>query len=374
MLTFMDRLAAADPARTVPPYEQATAAKLLEHATDPAAPYQSTEAAPPARRRGRRGALLLGAAAAATAAALTLGPAVIGGGTGPGGATPAAAALLQRAADITVSDSPARAEQYYRITTRAAGLSAEGAQRDGRTVGIGWRTSTESIQYVAVDGRRPSYWVDRSLSDPVRLYGPSDTPPPPREDRASRARTTNLSPVDIPASWQVPTPGWLAGLPREPGALRERMYADAAGHGPSTDTEVLVLASDVLRSGLVPADLRAALYRVLRTVPGVTVTSEQVTLDGRSGVGIGRTEDRNGLRQEIVVETASGQVIGERTLVARALDGMPLPVGSVFSESSLSRQVVDAVPADVIGAARHDTCEVTSDGAVQCRLGPEGRS
>ena len=109
--------------------------------------------------------------------------------------------------------------------------------------------------------------MDRATTDPVQVFGPGTPAPPPSSssDRSVHVRTTNLAPVDIPATWQVPTPAWLAALPRDTDALRARMYADAAGHGPSTDAEVLVIAADVMRSGLVPADLRAAVFRVLRT-------------------------------------------------------------------------------------------------------------
>ncbi|MCO5309678.1 MAG: CU044_5270 family protein [Austwickia sp.] len=368
MLTMQERLRAADPARNIPPYDAATVAALLDRATDP---QRDALPAPRRTRAVHRGGALA-TAAAGTALALTLGPAVIGAVTGTGGATPAAAQLLTRAADITVSDPPARAEQYYRITTRSTGISEEGTTRDGQPVRIGWRTSSESIQYVAVDGTRPTYSVDRATTDPVQVFGPGTPAPPPSSsssDRSGHARTTNLAPVDIPAAWQVPTPAWLAALPRDTDALRARMYADAAGHGPSTDAEVLVIAADVMRSGLVPADLRAAVFRVLRTVPGVTVTSEQATLDGRTGVGIGRSEDRNGLRQELVIDPATGQVLGERTLVVRESEGLPVPVGTVFAESAVSRAVVDRVPEQVRASATHDRCEVSPDGGVLCRLG-----
>ena len=47
-------------------------------------------------------------------------------------------------------------------------------------------------------------------------------------------------------------------------------------HGSSVDGEVIVYVADVLRSGLVPADLRAALFQVLKAVPGADVTETRV--------------------------------------------------------------------------------------------------
>jgi len=43
------------------------------------------------------------------------------------------------------------------------------------------------------------------------------------------------------------------------------------------DGEVIVYVADVLRSGLVPADLRAALFQVLKAVPGVDVSETRVS-------------------------------------------------------------------------------------------------
>jgi hypothetical protein len=360
------RLRTADPARHLPGYDEASSAALIAAATDPRAPRAWPA---PANRRGLRRGVTLGLAAAGTAVALTLGPALVDVVTGSSsGAAPAAAQLLTRAADISVSDDPARPEQWYRITARNVGVTTEAGDRDGQQVRIGWRTSRQRTDYVAVDGARPTYVVEAATADPVQVFGPAATAPAEWRTRTPDVWTSNLAPIDIPASWQAPTPSWLAALPRDPAALRARMYADAAGHGPSTDTDGLVLAADVLRSGLAPSELRAVLYRVLRTVPGVTITSESATLDGRTGVGIGRSEDRNGLRQEIVIDPATGQVIGERTLVTRQTADLPLPVGTVFHEDALTRAVVDAIPADVMATARRDDCAVDEHGGVSCRM------
>lgn len=110
--------------------------------------------------------------------------------------------------------------------------------------------------------------------------------------------------------WQLPTPEFMAGLPRDPEALYERLAADAPdnSHG---DAEHLVYAADMLRSGQVPADLRAALYEALTRLPGLAVTDDAANLDGRLGIALGVTEP-SGYRQEIIVDPRSGAFIGER--------------------------------------------------------------
>lgn len=160
-------------------------------------------------------------------------------------------------------------------------------------------------------------------------------------------------------SWQAPTVDWLAGLPRDRALLRELLYADSAGRGRSTDGEVLVYVADVLRSGIVPPDLRVALYRVLTTVPGVEVTAGDAELFGRSGVALGRVELFGGDRQEIVIDPDTGDYLGDRYVS---------PDGTI-SYGSVTTTVVDGVPADVVAAADVMTCVTQPDGATSCEVG-----
>jgi hypothetical protein len=112
--------------------------------------------------------------------------------------------------------------------------------------------------------------------------------------------------------WQQPTPAFLAGLPRDPAALYARLRADTKGHGRDPDAEVLVYATDALRTGLVPADVRAALYRAVAHLPGLKIVDHQANLDGRQGVALGMS-DGGGGTQQIIFDPATGQFIGERS-------------------------------------------------------------
>ncbi len=370
MLSVDQRIRAADPARDLPGYEldhaQALLAQIADRAADPERP--SLEPIGPRRRtRVARRAGWTIAAAAAAATAIALLP-VLPGSSTIDGASPAAAAVLDKAATLTSLDPPASGRQYYRIQSIGSSMSTF-AQGQSPQNASWYRTFGTRVSYVAVDGTRPTFWVDRITKKPERVAGPvidSASPPVGTET----VETIGIAPNVVPGSWQTPNPAWLAALPRDEHALRERMYADAAGHGPSPDGEVVVLAADVLRSGLVPADLRRVLFRVLRTVPGVGVTSEAVTLDGRHGVGIGRTEPVNGLRQELVFDPATGQLIGERDVVASNEAGIGIPVGTMLSATAVTRTVVDAIPADVVARAQHHDCSVTPDGAITCRMDP----
>jgi len=116
------------------------------------------------------------------------------------------------------------------------------------------------------------------------------------------------------------------------------------GAGPSRDGEALVFIADTLRQGTAPADLRAALFRAVAMIPGVTVTEERAELDGSVGVAVGRFESKNGLRIELVFDPATGQLIGEREV---AVDGYPeqlVKPGDVYRSSTVRMSVTDRAP------------------------------
>jgi RNA polymerase sigma-70 factor (ECF subfamily) len=146
------------------------------------------------------------------------------------------------------------------------------------------------------------------------------------------------------ASWQTPTKPWLDSLPRDPKALLDRIYRDSKGAGNSKHGQAVVVIADVLRSGFVPGDLRAALFRAATLVPGVEVLDGQAVLDGRRGVSIGRYETVNGLRQEVVFDPATGQVIGERQVAVKPKADFRVPPGAVVSSTAVETDVVATAP------------------------------
>ena len=249
------------------------------------------------------------------------------------GASAQAAELLRKAAEITPKDPPVRPGQYWEVTTVYRQPARQGQPgREGRR-----------IEYVAVDGSAPTVFVDSAES-------PGDGPPP------LGAWRHDLSPNEMPASWQTPSVEFLAALPRDTTALRERVYADSEGQGSSPDGEALVFVADLLRSGMVPADLRASLFRVLETVPGIVVTDDQAVLNGRTGTAIAYLEKDLGSRTDLVIDPADGTVLGERSVVVDSPGDQvgPNPPGVVY-ESSTSRRLVDAVPENIRASVR---CEV----------------
>lgn len=316
------------------------------------APGASTLARP---RRASRSVAVVAAACALFAA-----PVGIGLTGRSAGASAAASSVLDLAAE-QATDPVAAAGQYWKITTIGGAAATRYETRAGSDVTSTWWVSDRSIDYVAVDGNRPTYSERVTGHSQRQLTGGPGWSPMPRE---SSVQTSNLSPNDLPGGWQTPNPAFLAELPRDVDQLRDRLYADVQGHGRSPDGEVVVYVADVLRSGIVPADLRAALLRVIKTVPDVDVTSQAVTLQGRKGLGIARTEPLDGTRQEIIVDPQSGLLIGERTVAVEGTSAVT--AGTVITETSVQTEVVKDIPTATRAKAVHATCTFEADNAVIC--------
>lgn len=129
------------------------------------------------------------------------------------------------------------------------------------------------------------------------------------------------------------------------GGVEALAYFDAQyiGASASRDEDNFVRITDVLRTGLVSAPVRAALFEALALIPGVSSTADVANLDGRIGVAIGRTELlRLGMRQEIIIDPDTGLVIGERSLSTFAVFGFGF--NEVVSLTAIETSVVDEAP------------------------------
>jgi hypothetical protein len=139
---------------------------------------------------------------------------------------------------------------------------------------------------------------------------------------------------DAPAAgWQNPTSQWLATLPREPGALLDRIHRDSRGQGSDPDSEALVFIGDVLRSGLVPADLRAGLFRAAGLIAGVRIVNSAVNLDGRYGIAVGRDD------YQLIFDRDTYSFLGEQEVDS---GGDPsVPDGTVLGSTAVTVRVAD---------------------------------
>lgn len=292
------------------------------------------------RRARRTRVWLTSAAAAAVVAALIAGD-VIGLAGWRGGATAQAAEVLNNAAQTTIktTDLVVKPGQYLRIkSTNVWGTYT--TDQDGSQ--YRWLDTEKSDMYIPADrsaewvwqrsGRVPTTFFDAKSKDYVLKQ---NIQPYPELLRARNGAFYGSS------GWWDATD--LSKLPRDPHRLLNSIYKQTLGTGQSVDGAALGFIADLLRSGVVPADLRAALYKAAAMIPGVTVTEGQANLDGRTGVAIGRLEEGPAKsRQELIIDPGTGMLIGERSVLTQAQEG--IPAGTATTWTAIETSVSNTAP------------------------------
>lgn len=322
-----------------------------------------------ARRRRRTiawaGFSALGAASLTVALVATN---VLGFADWNGGADPAAASVLLSAAAsaLEVSDPVVGPGQYLFVRTdgvfAVVGTLEEDAERIRENGGdtqssddVSALERTHDELYVPAD--RNDDWVSiQCTRTPFQAFGPRS------EAFAEQQAAINneYDPDTIrrfpggTTSSGVTIGGYHDGLhssddydalPREPHRLLDRIYELNGNSGPSRDGQALQWIIDALRGGTAPADFRAALYKAVADIPGVEITENQATLNGTTGIAIGRVETTSNTRYDLIVDPETGRFIGEREVT---LDGYAsFPAGTATSWTAVTTTVVTSAPTDV---------------------------
>jgi hypothetical protein len=280
------------------------------------------------------------AASAAAVAAITVGVLVVQTGGENAPSAEAATALNTAADNITATDPVLSPGQYRYIAGH------EWTMDTAVTGGKAYSALVEHLKERWVPADWHAEWLERGsvtgnltwLQGTAEEAGTAGVRIGEYPSYEQRVRCGDFGaegePCSGDGSWQGPTPEFLAGLPRDPAVLYERLRTDSGG-GP----QVVTYTADVLRSGLVPADLRAALYRALAMVPDLEITADVANLDGRRGTAFGIESGPE--RQDVIVDPATGEFIGERRV---ATEGWPgIPPGTVTGYTSVTTTVVDEI-------------------------------
>jgi hypothetical protein len=260
--------------------------------------------------------------AGAVAATVALGLTKVDIGGHQVGASPAAAAVLERAADVTIhtSDPAVGPGQYLRVTNvQESWTFMRYFYPPGKV------PKTDPIP-IGSDGK-PQYFKARSTDS---TYIPYD------HDHGTWVFTQNsrilqhvsadhTGYADFPSheSWtsvggastkfleysKYTDANWYATLPRDPERLLAVLMKDAHHYAPVEHYVALGEAVDpVLKSGVAPADIRAAILRALAKEPQVRIAGDVTPIDGQPTVGI-----RMGLDQQLLFSKKTGQYLGTRS-------------------------------------------------------------
>ncbi|MET3919104.1 CU044_5270 family protein [Arthrobacter sp. UYEF20] len=301
-------------------------------------------------RRFVRRTLLLSAAAAAVLAGVLVASDVLVPGPHTG-ATAQAAEVLSNAAAATIktSDPVVTPGQYLKIDTKAV-YSTGTVTPDGTQ--LSWLVRTGGQVYVPAD--RNGEWIwNREDRVPDTFF--SEAAKVEATTRPKSLTNANVSLAGIQRAPrgafygneqtiinEMPLDEGVRNLPRDPKALLDVIYERTKGHGSSPEEEALITIADTLRIGVIPADLRAALYKSAALIPGITVGDRQATLDGKTGVAIGMEDPDGGGRVDIIIDPTTGLLIGERNVSLKAT--ADFPAGTATSWTSVQTSVVDSAP------------------------------
>jgi hypothetical protein len=153
-------------------------------------------------------------------------------------------------------------------------------------------------------------------------------------------------------------------VPTDPDGLLAAIYqlvedsACAPIPGDTVQDRAFKLIDDAMLEGVLPAEVRAALYRALPRIPGVTVVQGATDAAGRRGVALARAASiefsgsSDWLRLETILDNDTYHHLGARYIVTRDHFTPDLPSGSkgtrfrkgqvLVSRAQLALAVVDA--------------------------------
>jgi RNA polymerase sigma-70 factor (ECF subfamily) len=294
-------------------------------------------------RKIKRRALLISAAAALLAGGLVTAEVIMPAFSG---ASAEASEFLSNAAAATIktSDSAVGPGQYLKIETKAVYVAVDHNEK-GET--NAWLEEHGGQVYVPADLAGEWVW-HREVGVATTFFTEAARVQEAALDRDRKPETLRGVEGAFYGTPQMIINGMdvkdaIETLPRDPHQLLGIIYMRTLGSGPSPEIEALVTIADTLRTGVIPADLRAALYNAAALIPGVTIVDRQATLGGRTGIAIGIPGEN--YRQEIIIDPATGLLIGERTVLLRSTPDIPaFPEGTAISWTSVRTSVVDATP------------------------------
>ena len=123
----------------------------------------------------------------------------------------------------------------------------------------------------------------------------------------------------------------LTALPTDPDALLKWAYdqtPDIEGAGSTEHSEVYGIFEGMISDNVLPPDLKAAIFRALKQVPGVTV--DTVEVNGHRVFALGQTDDW--LHQELLLDAKTYDYVGQSGTVTRDMTISPEKAGNATGE------------------------------------------
>jgi hypothetical protein len=326
--------------------------QLRSFRADPPAPTPAARAAArvrllrPARRRRppRRAVLALAATAVVGAGAIAI---AVVSGLDEGHVTPAPAnarEALRRVANVAeqrTGPGIPRDDQYFYVAS------------EGTELTVAAPTSDPADSYSYLYTKRREIWLSVERAGLLRqeqVGPPHWLTPRDRQNWIKAGRPaesggtgSDETPMEAINHYFLGDERFSAAQLRDfdptPQELYDRLRSRINGRGQSPNGEVFVEIADALRESPQTPRLRATLYRALALVPGVQLLGSVHDRLGRAAIGIAFTE-HTGLRQELLLDPETAEVLNERQVVARRVQGIRAAVGTAVEDIVYTRRAV----------------------------------
>ena len=255
-----------------------------------------------------------------------------------GGAEPAAADALQAAALAAVenSDPVVAPGQYLLVETDAVYGNTTFTEAGDY---VSYLSINRDKLYLPADRSDDWVWV-RSFREPYESFSAEGEVLAQKSYADGVPELLRTRDAQFYGNSTVPD---FDALPRDPQQLLNYIYNVTADGGNSADGAALGWIADTLRTGVTPADVRAALYEAAAGIPGVEISEQVLNFEGSTGISIGRVESADNSRQDLIIDTQTGALIGERR-VELTDEGWGFPAGTTTGFTAARTSVVDAAP------------------------------
>jgi hypothetical protein len=140
--------------------------------------------------------------------------------------------------------------------------------------------------------------------------------------------------------WEIsPAYNHVKTLPTDADGMYRYLYETAPKYsGQERYQAMFVLAADLLRQSIMPAEQSAALFRAVARIPGVTMIENATDAAGRHGVAIARKDPDNPSRDEWIFDKETHEFLGERSVATD--DIADVEEGTVISDTAVLRRAV----------------------------------
>lgn len=298
-------------------------------------------------RSARKSVGVVVGVAAVAAVALVVGMVAVPGS--PVRPNAAAAQVLSRAATVA-ADQPLgpvpAAGQFLYVKTLKGGTQSE---TTGNLPGWSYQFSESAQQWIAPDGSGREVIA----ANPTVTFLTA-------QDQADWAASGKPMPTAISSDNTYPAGGMAypdsANLPTTASALEEAIVTQHE-HGSSDPLATFNEAGNILEEGASPA-LRSALFKMIEQLPGIQDLGPMTDRLGRTGVGVGLTE--NGIEGQLIFDPTTSAVLQYQAVVVApvgnglAVSGSrptPLPDGTVINYTVYLTTGIANTDSSVPGAA-----------------------